>query len=75
MGEITDKAQALTDRGTAQLLAAIRNAERVEKLACKAADMPAMIAANKVIISLRRSKNKALKASGLLDVTVKAGGT
>lgn len=75
MGTITERAQALADNANASLLSAIKDIERLEKLVCGAEDLPAMIAANNVLMSLRDAKRVGMEASGLFNVVTKAGGS
>jgi hypothetical protein len=78
MGTITERAQALADNANASLLSAIKDIERLEKLVCGApngGDLPAMIAANNVLMALRDAKRVGMEASGLFNVVTKAGGS
>ena len=76
MAQKTDEAQKLADRAYGQVLSAIRNVEKIEKIACEANDNSAACAAGEIIRALRVVKELGMKADDkFLNVQVKSGGT
>lgn len=77
MGEITAKAQKLSDRAYAKVLGAIRDVEAIEKLACNTSNNDAALAASELIRALRVVKELGMKANGKFfdGLQVRSGGT
>lgn len=70
-----EKAQKIANKAYRNVLLAIRQVERLEKVACSRSDNDAAVVAGELLICLRQAKNIGMKADGVMGISVKSGGT